>query len=235
MSKVSKKVLTKIKKGEVERLPKWRFVAKRIFIWGSLVIAVLMGAFAVSMVLFQLFGVDWDVLGRGPKGTVMDALQVIPYFWMVISALLFVFVYFDFRHTRKGHRYSATAIILSSVVLAAVLGTGIYAASGSRHVDEFLGHYEAYQMMHYDEERMWAAPENGLLGGEIIELDDGEIMLLQDFIEQVWTVDIEEARCGMHCDLEIGEKLKIIGEIIEGGEVSFGFKAEEIRPFRKER
>ena len=196
-------------------------------------IAVLMGAFAVSMVLVQLFGVDWDVLDRMPKGPVMGALQVIPYFWMVISALLFVFVYFDFRHTRKGYRYSAAAIILSSVGLAAVIGGVIYAASGARHVDEFLGHYEAYNKMHYSQEGMWNAPENGLLGGVVIETANGEILLLQDFGEQVWTVDIVEARCGMYCDPEIGEKLKIIGEMLEDDETSFEFRADEIRPFRK--
>ncbi len=227
MSKVSKEIMNKVAKGKVAKIPKWRFVMRQIFIWGSLVVAVLMGAFAMSMIMVQLFSVDWDVLPKMGPGPVRGFIAVMPYFWVLVSALLFSFVYFDFKKTRKGYRYDGRMVISVSVLVALILGIGLYVMHTPERAEEFFMKSSMYRGIHHDPGMLWIAPEKGLLGGKVIEVQGMEIIILEDFSNDTWRVDVLDARYGKGYKKEVinGDYLKIIGEMLKRGE----FRADEIR------
>jgi hypothetical protein len=228
MSEIANKIMKKLNDGAIKKIPKWRFVSKRVFIWGSLCVAIVLGAFAVSMMMFQIVNVDWDLLPRVAPGAGFGLFKLVPYFWLLIAVLLFVFVYFDFRNTRKGYRYNGGVIIGVSLLIDFVLGLCAYFVRTPERADEMFRQMPFYEDMHMGREMMWNAPDVGVLAGVIIEIRDGKAIILEDVIEHVWDVNIENARIGKGPNekvLAVGDRIKAIGEVIAPG----NFRAEEIR------
>jgi predicted secreted protein len=231
MSKFADKIMKKVKEGAVKKIPRWRFVVKRFFIWTSLLVAICLGAFAVSMVLFQFLNLDWDLVPRVARGAGFGFFKLFPYFWLFISLLLFVFVYFDFKNTRKGYRYGGGVIIGGSLVIALILGMVIYFTKAPQRVDDAFMKVPFYKDMHVGREMLWNMPEKGVVAGVIIELDDDKAIILEDMMKHVWNVDIKNAKIGKGLKekkLFIGEYVKAIGEMKGPGI----FEAEEIRFFK---
>ena len=84
-----------------------------------------------------------------------------------------------------------------------------------------------------NDENVWSNPEQGLLGGKIIEID-GNTLRIEDFVGQIWQVDIEGAKVPFHVEIEVGEKYKFVGQKIDN--ISFtalGIRPWEMGPFGK--
>jgi uncharacterized membrane protein len=229
MSEIAKKILEKVKKEGIEKIPRWHFVFKRIFIWGSLIVAVILGSFAVSMMMFQLINMDWDLLPRVMPGPGFGFFRVLPYFWLLVSILLFIFVYFDFKKTRSGHRYGGGLIVGISLLIAIVLGAGIYYSKTSEFADDAFLRSPIYMNMHPGRGMLWNDPENGIIDGVILEVTVNTAIVMEDVIKHVWNVDITEAKIGRgpkDWHILVGDRVRAVGEVTGVGE----FSAEEIRP-----
>jgi hypothetical protein len=234
MSEVTKKIMDKVKEGTVKKIPKWRFVVKRVFVWISLFVAILLGAFSVSMMIFQIVNVDWDLVPRMVPDAGFGILKLVPYFWLFISVLLFVFVYFDFKNTRKGHRYGGGVIIGLSFLVTLILGSVIYSVRASQFADDVFLKVPFYRNMHMGREMMWNMPERGIIAGVIMKIEGDDAIVLEDMMKFIWNVNIEKARFGkgpVERLFVVGDRVKAIGKIVGPG----SFKAEEIRPFKSPR
>ncbi|MFA6992362.1 MAG: hypothetical protein WC269_03735 [Candidatus Gracilibacteria bacterium] len=236
MSEIAKKIMEKVNDGTVQKIPKWKFVFKRVFIWISLIIAIILGAFAVSMMMFQVINVDWDLLPMVAPGPGMGfaIFKLIPYFWLLIAILLFVFVYFDFKNTRKGYRYSGGMIVGGSLLVAFVLGAGIYFFKTPEFADEMFLKVPFYEGMHAGRDEVWNVPEKGVIAGMIIRIDGDKIIVLNDMIGNAWEVNVEQAKFGngpVPRKFIVGDMIKAVGKITGPG----FFEAEEIRPLRPPR
>jgi len=228
MSKLSDQITKRIEKQNIEKLPKWVFVTKRSFIWGSLVVAVLLGAVAFSMIIFQFGMVEWDVhpmVGRGKGSTFF---YVFPYFWVIVAALLFTFVYFDFQKTRKGHRYDGALVVGLSIVLSLFIGLSLHLSNVSERLETVMQKAPMYKQLQYDREGPWRAPEDGLVAGTILEVKDGKILLLEDLGKRIWFVEFAEAKVGREVSVIKGEKLKVLGEMYPEDR----FVADELRAWK---
>jgi predicted secreted protein len=234
MSEITRNIMEKVKGGVVKKIPKWRFIFKRTFIWTSLVVAVGLGAFSVSMVIFQIANLERDLIPRIAPDVGLGLFRLVPYFWMFVAVALFIFVYFDFKNTRKGHRYGGGIIILVSLLIALILGIGIFFLKTPERADKFFLKVPFYQEMHMKKEMMWNVPGRGVLSGIIIEIKDDKAFVLEDMVKHIWDIDIKGATIGKgpaKKDLEVGDWIKAIGIVSSPGE----FKADEIRPFRTPR
>lgn len=231
MSEITKKIMDKVKDGAIKKIPKWRFVVKRVFIWVSLFTATLLGAFSVSMMIFQIVNVDWDLVPRMVHNTGFGILKLVPYFWLLISVLLFVFVYFDFKNTRKGHRYSGGMIISLSLLVAVVLGSAIYSMRAPQFADDMFLKMPFYKNMHMGKEMMWNIPEKGIIAGVIIKIEGDEAIVMEDMMKFIWNVNIERARANkgpVKKFIVVGSRVKAIGKIVGPG----NFEATELRPLK---
>lgn len=219
MSNIAQKILEKIEKEKIKIIPKWRFILFRGFVWTSLFIAVFLAAVSISMVMFQICDIDWDLIPRmGPK-PVFEFFRLIPYFWLVIAAVLFVFVYFDFRKTRKGYRYGGGIVILSSVVLSIVFGTAMYFARAPHMTDRFLSDMPFFREMDEGRQEFWHNPEKGMISGAVISVKDG-VLVIQDPGRHEWNVDVLNSKMERPCMF-----VRIIGNSVDGNH----FIAREIR------
>lgn len=189
---------------------------------------ILIAAFSFSMIIAQIVNVDWELLPRiSPPPPFFGAFRVLPYFWIFVSILIFVFVYFDFRNTRKGYRYGGGMIVGISLLVALVFGTGIYFLGASRRADEFFIKNPIYKMMHPGHRMMWNVPEKGVLAGSVLEINEEKALIMEDFSNKIWMVDISNAKISKRVEIFVGANLKVLGKSNAPGE----FFAEEIKPF----
>lgn len=225
MSKLSEKISKQLK--GLKRRPKWQFVIKRTLVWSILVVAIFAGAIAFSMILFQLQIIDWDIHSKLGKGPIRPFLSVLPYFWLSISAILFTIIYFDYKQTKSGYKHSGGVIIIASILISVVLGSILHSIKVSERMEQFLQRHHSYQQLHHNPEDFWLSPEHGLLGGEIIELQEDQNFTLEDFKQQMWNIDASKPEMKGVIFIKPNGTIKIIGEPTG----PFEFRADELRPW----
>lgn len=228
MSKVSESVIDKIKKEHVTPKPKWWFVAMHSVMWLVIAAAVLVGSMAVGVMVGEFVGVDWAHVHRLGRGPVPGAVLALPYLWFGMLALTMLLSYILFKHTKKGYRYHPLVIVGATVLISVLAGLVLYISRMSERFElmmiERVPSYAEYQM---GRERMWVAPERGLLAGTVVEKRDDVLIILNDLREREWQVDISEARYkeGM---VDVGMQVMVIGE--KGGD--YDFVASVVKPFK---
>lgn len=229
MSILSKTIIGKIKKGQVKPTPKWVFLFKRSFVWGLFVTSVLFGSIAIGIIFFQIRDAGWEIYNQMKDGWAEFILLALPYFWLLLMVLFLALAYYHFRHTKTGYRYNVFAIIGLSLVVSLVFGSVLYATGFSGRLEAFFQEIPHYEKLHIGKRMLWQRPEKGFLSGTIIQVTEGEILILQDFQEHAWWVDITRARIHPEVILQEAEKIKMLGKPEEGGY----FIAEMISPWRR--
>lgn len=225
MSDITSKILKKIKAQEIEKIPRWRFVLKRVFIWGALVVAILLAAFAISMMMMQMMDVEWDLLPKVSPMPVFGFFKLIPYFWLVVAGVLFSFVYFDFKNIKGGYRYAGVLIIAVSLLISLLVGSCIYFLKTPEYAENLFRRVPMYRELHMGREMMWNAPTSGVLAGTVLDMDEEKMLVLRDFGEDVWVVDISRADVQSGAKIFIGMEIRVVGKEIEPGK----FFADAIR------
>ncbi|MCD4668967.1 MAG: hypothetical protein K8S14_00830 [Actinomycetia bacterium] len=136
---------------------------------------------------------------------------------------------FGIRHTRTGYRYPLLKILSINIVISVLLGVTFFYTGGAEKMEQiFAEKIPAYKGIEENKISRWSDPENGFLGGVIIEDKNNEIILVEDFSGKKWEIIIQEIIISQRVSLEIGEKIKIIGEILEDNI----FTAQEIRSWK---
>jgi len=225
MSNIAKKIAKRIEKEGIKIIPRWRFLLTRSFIWVSLCVAVALSAVAVSMIMFQIIDIEWDMLPKmgGPK-RFFAFVGLVPYFWLIVATLLFVFVYFDFRRTRRGHRYSGGAVVIGSVVISIVIGVCMYFVHTPRFANEVLRDVPPFRQMENMRKGFWHEPTHGMISGVILSVESNKIIIVEDFIEHIWNVDVEFAEVKGQGFVP-GRLVRIIGDFVDKDD----FVAKEVR------
>lgn len=231
MSHLSEKLLKEIKERKLQKIPRWRFVAKNGLIWGTLIIAVLIFAFSLSMVMYQVYALDWKVLSEISDNDLELILKATPYFWLIIAAILFAIVYFDFRKTKTGYRYRSEVIILVALVSSALLGGGIFVCGASQNIEPVFENARAYKVVAMPHHKIWVSPEQGLLSGKIIEVKvANEAIYIRDLNGKEWSVIFSEVP-KPDCPSKKNSKIKLIGAKID----ELTFRAKDCLPWRTPR
>ncbi len=225
MKDLSNQVIKEIKGKKLHPKSKSHFILKNVLFWCAFVLSIGIGMIAFSAFLFRVMSNDWGIyrhLGRGP---LPHFFLTLPYLWIIVMALFALLAIYTFQHTKGWYRHKPIIIITASVVISVVGGTFMFMAGYGDKVDYSFSH-PLPGVMSGQHQGAWSHPELGLLGGEIVALEDEKVFILQDFGEKEWTVIF----IGMHLKkpLTVGDEIKAIGEMT--GECEF--EAVEIRPWR---
>lgn len=222
MSDISKSVIDKIDKKHIKPIPKWQFILMNVALWTIFVVTILLGGIATSIVILKLSNTQWELAPRiGGR-----FLIVLPYIWFGLIALMVFLASKIFESTKKGYRRSHWVIAGISVLSSIILGSIFYITHAAENVEETMQrNLPPYKEFLEIREKVWHAPEEGILPGTIIEQTSDTLILLNDITGQTWEVDIEEAK------LPFGIKLKVRMPVIVTGEKTgeLEFKADEIR------
>lgn len=199
------KILEKIKQANVKPTPKWEFWLRNLALWLFFVIAIVVGSLATSVVIFTIVHADWA--SRLPDFSPLKKLLVnIPYVWLAIMLLFVVVAYFNFRQTKKGYRYSAYWVVMASVLISVVLGSVVYAVGGGERLEQLV--YERvpfYQQMIKFRARPFVSPEQGLIGGVVVEINSDTVEVI-DFTGRTWLIPTTSQ------NLEVGQRVRISGQ-----------------------
>jgi len=232
MKDISDKIIKRIKKGDVKPYSKWHFVFHRFVMWILFGIAILIGSIACGIAIFQLQHAEWDLYRHLSHSLLEFAILIVPYFWLIFMTGFTVFAYYFFRHTERGYRYSAVALVLASLGISIAGGLVFHKAGFAEKLEGlFRNRVSFYRALQEHKERVWMAPANGLLAGKIIAVRPDGTMDFLDLNNQQWMLSAHHAVWRRNLKPQKGLKIKIIGRM----QNSRVFVAEEIRPWEGRR
>ncbi len=221
---ISQIALAKIKEQGIKPISRNVFSVKRVFFWLIVGLSFVVGAFSFALVLSAIFNTDWDLYNRFGFNFIIKTL---PYFWFIALLVFSILGDIYYRKTLLGHRHRFVFIALIYLVSTTILGYVLYAVGVGDFVEDSIAETpQAYSNIIVNHKAIWFHPENGLLSGQIILVNDGEFQVV-DPNGVVWVIDKTKALTRGNVILDIGQRIKIIGDKIDQNI----FKAEEIRPW----
>lgn len=201
---VIKNVLATIEEKHLEPRSRAFFATKESVLWLLWAVSVVVGAVALAIIFLVCLSSVHTLHELTHDNQVLFWLEAMPYLWLAVVGTMMWWAWLNFRHTKRGYRYSVWFTILSSMggsVLVAivlhVLGVGIV-------FDEELGRYtNLYTSQREREERRWQQPAEGRLLGMIHDATEEPIRLRDIrgdewrlFTGELWPEDRDLVRSG---------------------------------------
>jgi hypothetical protein len=232
---ISKKTLKTIEEKKITPQARWHFLLKDYLLWFFFISSVILGAMAVSAIIFMFTSCDWDVYEYLDRSLFEHIFVSMPYVWLSVLFILILVAYYNFKYTKRGYRYEIYKVVLVSILISVILGIILFfgGVGGAIH-EKFSREMPFYNTLIYDKYDVWDNPQKGLLSGEIINLEDENEFLLRDFKGNIWQIEKKESlhcldRCFNESLMKVGAQIKLIGKI---GEDNIFF-VESIRPWCK--
>ncbi|MFA6355008.1 MAG: hypothetical protein WCW65_01105 [Candidatus Paceibacterota bacterium] len=219
---ISQIVLERIKMEGLKPISKSIFSIKRVIFWTLVTISLIVGAFTFSLVLFSLFNNDWDLYTKFGLNFI---LKTLPYFWIISLIIFIVLGEYYYRKTLHGYRYTLIVVVGAYMALSIIFGSLFYVLRIGDLVENSLVDISPqYRNIILNRHEVWTHPEDGLLSGKIIRTGNGVIEII-DSNGIIWTIDTIGTINRGRVEIEIGERIKIMGDMVNNN----NFKAEEIR------
>lgn len=214
MNSLSEKILEEIHSKKITPRSRWYFLTKEWILWFACGVVTLLGAVAFSIVLFFLFNVNWKVRYFLEMSQWKILFQMMPLLWVVLFVGLFILSLFHAHQTKRGYRYHRI-IIFSTLGISFVLGIFIYQMGMAHIVESIVGsHIPRYQTLLERKAQMWHRPEEGLLGGQIVAIENPKIFVLRDRYLVVWNI---EHNFQENSFVEVGRIVRVEGEMKREG------------------
>lgn len=221
---ISQIALERIREENIKPISRNVFSIKRVLFWVVVAASFIVGAFAFSLTIFALVNNDWDLYSKFGLSFVMRTL---PYFWLVSLVIFTILGEHYYRKTLLGHRRGFVLIAGIYLVSTTFFGSIFYLIGVGESVEKSLVDVDPiYRNIIFNRQEIWSHPEEGLLSGKIILIGDSEIEII-DSHGTVWIINKEDSSFKDKVLINIGERIKIMGDKLEGNL----FRAEEIRPW----
>ncbi len=226
MEDVSKKVLERIKEKKVIMIPRWHFVFYKSLAFALLFMLFVLGVSIFSLICHLVF--HFEILGIIKNGpSLRMILRSMPYFWLLLLGIAVLLILIEFMRTSFGYKIKKRFILLSLVFLTFIFGLGLYFAGTGDFIENVMENYfPSYGNIVKTPKNFWLQPENGLLSGSIIVIDDEmKVFELKDWKDTEWEVNYAGALILQGASLKERKKIKIIGK----DKGMHRFEAKEIR------
>lgn len=207
---ISQIALQKIKESGIKPISKNIFNFKKVLFWSFVGTSVVIGVISFSVILSILFNNDWVLYNKFGFNFIFKSM---PYFWFICLLLFAILGEFYYRKTLLGYRHRMVTIVGIYIIFTIISGSILYIAGLGNIIDESLSkNLPIYNGVMFDKNEFWYHPEDGLLYGKIIGINENLIQIV-DFNNNIWVLNIEDAFIGGKVKIEIGETIKIIGDI----------------------
>lgn len=226
------KLVAKIKEAKIAPKPRWHFLLKNYVIWAVGVLALLIGAAAISVMIYLFKYNGWEIQEETHKTFWEFFLLTLPYFWIIFLGLFIFILYYNLQHTKRGYRYPVWFIISSSILSSVILGSLFFLAGWGEKIDNILGEqaplYNTVINRHLD---FWFNPDEGRLIGVISTKNDSQTFEIIDPRGDTWQI-FARPQAGSLDSFHVNEPVDLIGRVIDDNQ----FQAEiikEVRPGRR--
>lgn len=223
----SKKIIERIKEKHIEPIPKWYFSGKNALIWGGFILSMLLGAAAFAIILFAVQQTDFSIVSHLSHSRLELILGLLPVFWLLALITFLTLGIYSIYHSKRGYKFQWTALAGANTLLSILLGTLFFITGGAGKLEKaFSIRVGLYESIQEKKLKLWMKPEEGFLAGTVISVQDS-MMLIADFNNQQWSIDLHGAFIAPVLSLEKEEKIKMLGKIIQANQ----FQADEVRPW----
>ncbi len=224
--KNSLKLLNKIQLKKITPISKINFIIKNLSFWTILIFSIILWGLAFSIILFSLTQTEFDLLSHVSNSKIEFFLTLLPVFWIVLCIIFFFISKFWFKHIKQWYKYQPLTIFSIIILLSVIIGSLFFFTNWSEKLERiFSDRMPFYHWLEEKRNKRWSMAEQWFLAGTIIEKNEN--LLILSLRWKTWKVDIQNADIKHKVKLELNEKIKIIGKIVNKNE----FTAKEIRSF----
>ncbi|MFA5024640.1 MAG: hypothetical protein WC523_06860 [Patescibacteria group bacterium] len=221
------KILAKIKTDKLTPKPRWQFLLKNYVVWIFGAAALLIGAAAISVMIYLFIYNDWNLYEQTHKSFMEFFLLTLPYFWIIFLGLFIFIIYYNLKHTKRGYRYPLYLVILAPVAASLILGFSLYYLGVGEQIDDVLGRqapfYDRFINRHVG---FWSDPDEGRLIGLVVSPLDNNKFILVDRSGEEWLVSISRLPDRAASLVILGQPVKLLGQ----RETAAEFEADRILP-----
>jgi hypothetical protein len=210
---LASKVLQELKQSQMKPVPRIRFLIKRFAIVITLLLTLLIGGFASSLVIFSLLPKGDEIIpGTGFRIVSLSHLPLLlTLFMLLFLGLSFVL----FRSTRHGYRFRSLRLLGILLLVTLFLGVIFHATNavflGQRAMMHYVAPYRNAMMA--QQQKIWSSPKQGRTSGTIVSIDLDGIQIRTWSGDTLW-IDDTEALWRITSDRRIGVNVKIAGTLI---------------------
>ncbi|MFA6995016.1 MAG: hypothetical protein WC249_01240 [Patescibacteria group bacterium] len=220
------KLVAKIRDEKITPYPRWHFLLKNYVVWVVGIVALFIGAAAVSVMIYFFKYSGWEIREEAHKSLVDFLLLTLPYFWIIFLGIFVFILYYNLHHTKRGYRYPIWLIVVASVVLSAILGGILFLAGWGQKIDDLLGE----QVPFYDtvinrQLGFLFNPDEGRLVGLVSGQNNDQSFNIIDPLGNQWQVFSKSGKRSLDV-LELHQPIGLVGKMISENI----FEARVIRP-----
>jgi len=220
------KLVAKIKEEGIAPKPRWHFLLKDYVIWATGTISLLIGAAAVSVMIYLSKYSGWEARPETHKSFWEFFILTLPYFWLIFLGLFVFTLYYNLKHTKRGYRYPVWAIIISSVSASIILGSIFFLVGLGEGINNILAERAPFYGQVINRHMgFWFSPEEGRLVGIITAKNSEYSFNIQDPNGNEWIVFMKPDNFPNNF-LMIDRPVNLIGSVLKDNQ----FQAEIILP-----
>lgn len=221
---IAENILEKIKKGSIKQKPKWHFLAKDILFWATFIISVFIGARVVGVIIYAFTQFDFAMLARSHGGLLLPMVRAFPFLWIIGFSVFLLLAILGLHQTEKGYKLSLPKLIGLNVLLSIVCGVAFFGFGDAPKFDNRMAQrLPFYHGIEQQNRQIWNNQQEGRLAGEIVEIQD-DFIVIKDFKNRDWEIDIRDCDILPNVNINLGNKIRMIGRAVSGGK----FKADLI-------
>jgi len=220
------KLVAKMKEESLAPKPRWHFLLKDYVIWALGTLSLLIGAAAVSIMIYLFKYNGWEIQAETHKSLWEFFLLTLPYFWIIFLGLFIFTLYYNLKHTKRGYRYPVWVIVVCSISASIILGSIFFLVGLGEQVDNILGERAPfYDQVINRHMSFWFNPEEGRLIGLVTARNDEHSFNIQDPRGDDWLVFASSDDFSVSL-LKLNQPVDLIGRILAEKQ----FQADVIRP-----
>lgn len=226
---LEQRILDRIKTERVRPTPKGYFKARDYVLWGLLGLSFAALSVGFGMIIYMVRTTDRSLFAKLGFSFSERLLYSIPVFWIIATLGIAGVAYFNLRRTKKGYRVTPRQFVIAAALVAAGLGSLVYASNLSQYVDQAAAaNIPIYSTVQPFNTNRWFDPQHGLLSGYVKVKSSDSSFTLRDENFDLWTVTGESvSKLPADFQFQSGDHIKIIGK--KTGDLTF--QAIEIRQF----
>lgn len=228
-NKLTNNIFEKIESEQLEPKSRASFVVRNGVLWITGVLSVIIGSAAVAVIIYMIDNDDWDLYQEVHGNAVTFLFTALPYFWLVLFMLFIAVAYANIHSTKRGYRFRFRTIVVVVLGVTVVSGSTLYAVGMGEAIDVALSEsVPLYSKMLNNRDKRWSHPERGQLGGQIVEIEE-QMIIIMDFNNHEWTVVTTNAVLPPFFELEEKHRVRVIGEQTD----DMIFTAKRIAPWHR--
>lgn len=191
MNEISQKILQVIKDKHIHPKPRWHFIMAHILMWIAVSVAIAVGALCCGVVIRHFLKTDWGMVQKLAAGPVESFMIVLPYLWFVLLAIILYLAKWLFAHTENGYKIKPAVVLMGSILVSLAGGLLTFGT----HLDVpfehgFRKHMPFYSDYIKERSSHFVNTSKGILAGEILEMRPEDEVMVVDFDDEQWEVDL---------------------------------------------